>query len=206
MKRILPLIAMILLIQVPLLAQEDNSQEETPKEFVFNSNNRSGDQFIRIALGSNLPLNFPSVGKVFSEERKLSMGGFGYIGYQYFLTSMFSVGGEIGFGFNVSIGAHVYNFIPITSNFTFIPSVNQFEFPITLGIGFVTHTYAGLNYFPGLVVHPQAGVHYRINGSWSVGIDLGYLYMPQFNHLYDKTLENVHGQFFTTGLVVRHFF
>lgn len=207
MKRILPLIAMVLLTAVPVFAQsEEEPQAETPKEIKFNDSNRAGDQFIRIAIGADFPINFPNFGSLFTADRKLSVGGYGYIGYQYFLTDMFAVGGEMGFGFNVSIGSHVFNSIPFTANFTFVPSVNQFEFPVTLGVGFSTHTYAGMTYFPGLVIYPQAGAHYRLNDSWSLGFDMGCLFLPEFNNLYDETASNVNAKFFTTSFVVHYFF
>lgn len=206
MKRILPIIAMVLFSAVPLFAQTENKEEKASPQIVFNDNNKAGDQYIRIALGPDFPVNFPSFDKLFSKDRKLNIGGMGTFGYHYFLTNVLSIGGQIGFGLNITTGEHVLNLVPVTFNTTFIPTINNFEFPISLGIGFSSHSYAGQTYFPGLTIQSQIGVDYKITPNWSVGFELGYLYLPEFNHLYNKEQSNVHAQFITTELVARYFF
>ena len=59
--------------------------------------------------------------------------------------------------------------------------------------------------FPGLVLKPEAGIHYRIAENWSAGAEVAYMFMPQFCKLYDKG-ENFYGQFMTVSVAARYYF
>lgn len=206
MKRILPLACMILLCAAPLIAEESNSgttdETETTVEYEYKMN-QPGDQFIAVSLAGSLPLSF---GNVFTGNSQLSFGGIGTIGYHYFLTENFAIGADVGFGFNVTIGSNVYNYIPILATATYQPSYKHFEFPLSMGIGIATETYIGYKYFPGLVIKPEVGAFYRLTPSWSLGADASYLFLPQFAALYNDNATNILAQFITVGIAARYHF
>ena len=181
---------------------QDKHENENQVEVIYNSNVQAGDQYIRISLGAAAPLSF---GNPFTDG-KMHIGGVGTLGYHRFITDNIAIGGDASFGSCSTIGGNIFNFVPIIGTFTYQFSLKNFEFPLTLGLGFAWETYSGKTYWPGLVVKPQAGVHYRITSSWSLGGDFSYLWMPQFNKLYDDSKENKYGQFFTLELVARYYF
>lgn|SRR5574344_1126856 len=207
MKRILPLACMMLLCALPLVAEDTKSDNQDDKqnqtEEIVYQMNQPGDQYISVALNGVFPLNF---GNLFTGDSKLSIGGMGTLGYHYFFTNSFIAGIDVGFGFNVTIGSHVFNYIPILATATYQPTLGKFEFPMTLGVGMAMETYIGYKYFPALVVKPEVGVYYRLTPSWSIGLDASYLFLPQFAQLYDSSAHNIFGHFATAGLAARYHF
>ena len=171
-------------------------------QFIYNSTQR-GDQFIRLSLGLNMPLNF---GNPFTDDGKLKLGALFNLGYHYFLNSYLAAGIDAGFGFNVTIGSNVLNYVPIMGTLTFQPSLGNFEFPLTAGVGFAWETYSNYTYWPALVLKAEAGVHYRITSSWSLGGDVGYLFMPQFTTLYGTSEKNWYGHFLGLSITGRYYF
>lgn len=199
---------MMILCLAPIAAQNDTTEEEEQDIQVFNADMiQEGDQNIRISLAPSFPLNFPDFPSLFMKDRhQLSIGGIGSLGYHYFLNSLFAVGVDIGFGFNVTIGSRVLNYVPFLASFTFQPTAGKFEFPISMNVGFAWESYSNYNYFPGLILKPEAGVHYRLTSGWSLGLEVAYMFMPQLNKLYDSSRENFYGQFLTTSIVARYYF
>ena len=167
---------------------------------------QKGDQNISISIGLSIPLNFPDIESLFHEdEHQLSIGGMGTLGYHYFVNSCIALGFDVGFGFNVTIGSHIFNYVPMMFSFTYQPSWRNLEFPLSLNAGVAWESYNNHNYFPGLVLKPEAGVHYRINENWSLGLDASWMLLPQFCEWYDKG-ENYIGQFATLSLAARYYF
>ena len=68
----------------------------------------------------------------------------------------------------------------MTACVTFLPTIKKFEFPITVNAGVAVENYLSNTYFPGLVLRAGAGAYYRINESWSAGIEGFFTYMPQW--------------------------
>ncbi|MCH5290627.1 MAG: hypothetical protein J1D88_02560 [Treponema sp.] len=204
MKRLLSLLCVLCLCTAVLRAQDDGDEyegtESTPFSYFMNQH---GDQYLRIALGASFPCG-GFEGSLFDDSSKLKIGGLGSLGYHYFLTSLIAVGADATFGFHVTIGSHVLNYIPIVGTFTFQPTFSRFEFPITVGIGFAWQMYNNYTYWPGLVIKPEAGVHFRINPSWSLGLECTYMFMPEFD--YDDSSKNVYGQFIVASVVARYYF
>lgn len=163
---------------VPVFAQSEEEEELPPIEYKLN---REGDKVIRIGLSPSFPLNFPNPGALFSSDRKMSIGGLGSLGYRYFITDDINLGVDVGFGFNVTIGSHVFNYVPVVGSVTWQPTVGNFEFPVSLGVGLSWHTYIGYTYFPGLILQPSAGVSYRVTSNWSLGADASLMVMPEFD-------------------------
>ncbi len=211
MKRFLPFICMLVMGLSPCMAQTNNAEdnpEEIPDEEIFYDYqlNQAGDQFIRISLAVAFPLNFDSFWQLFvSGQHQLSIGGTGTLGYHYFVTSKLAFGIDAGFGSAVTIGSNIFNYVPLVGTVTYQPYFGKFEIPITLGVGFAWETYSNYNYFPGLIVKPEVGLHYRLSPSWSLGGDISYTFMPQFGYHFDST-ENYYGQFLNVAIAARYYF
>lgn len=211
MKRFVLAVCLALMTLSPVLAQtsddEENPQETTdlsPNKDFFKT--REGDQYFRISLDLTLPLNFPNITTLFNDSKKLAAGGSGFLGYHIFLTDTIAVGADIGFGFNATIGEHMFHYVPVMAAVTWQPSFKRFEFPLTLSAGFAWETYNGYSYFPGLVVKPSAGLLFRPLESWSFGAELSYLVMPQFAKLHGTGDSNIVGQWLEVDISARYYF
>ena len=181
---------------------QEQHENSDPVDVIYYET-EAGDQYLRIALAPGFPLNF---GNPFTDDGKLKVGGAASLGYHYFLFTNFAVGADVAFGFNVTLGGNIFNYVPILATATYQFSIKNFEIPITLGVGMAWETYGNKTYWPGLVVKPQVGLHYRIGASWSVGGDISYSWMPEFLHLYDSSKQDIHGQFLSIDLVARYYF
>ena len=181
---------------------QDQHEKQDIVQFDDFPMNMAGDQFIRLSLAGNFPLSF---GHPFTDG-KLRTGGMFSLGYHYFVMKDLAVGLDAGFGFHVTIGSNLFHYIPILASVTYQPCFGKFELPLSVGIGFAWETYAGNTYWPGLVIKPEAGLHYRITNSWSVGMEAAYMFMPQFAKLYGTGEKNIMGQFLSVQLVARFYF
>ena len=204
MKRLFATACLLIAITVSAAAQphEDDTIYFEPQHI----ENKAGDQNIRLALGLVFPLNFPDIPSLFETDgTQLSLGGMGSLGYHRFIAKDFALGFDVSFGFNPTIGSHIFNYVPILFSAMYQPTWNKLEFPLTLNIGFAWESYNNDNYFPGLIIQPEIGVHYRFNQDWSAGLEASYIFMPQFCELY-STGENYFGQFATISAVARYYF
>lgn len=173
-----------------------------PVRFITPTYNHEGDQFIKLGLNVSIPIAPLNP----FDDGHLKIGGTGILGYHVFITPMFSAGADVMFGFNTTIGDNVFNNIPIMVVGTYHPMWQKFEFPISMGIGFAWETYNNYTYWPGLVIRPEVGVHYRIGDSWSLGVDTAYTFMPQFCKFWGTGDKNIWMQFLHTGVTARYFF
>jgi hypothetical protein len=179
-------------------AQDEPDEGELPQiraseEYVYKANQR-GDQFIRISLMVDLPIK-PSI-------KKLLVGGEGLLGYMYFLNSNFALGGDISFEFNSTIGEKMFTLVPIMVKFMYQPTFGKFEIPIIFGIGGVFENYLDRTYF-GFGIKPEVAVLYRINASWSLGVNGGCFILPQ---TYSDKQYNYVGVIADVGLIARYHF
>ena len=180
MKRFIAMLCTFLLASSLVFAQEteDEDDYDETKDISFNMN-QAGDQYISIALMMTMPLNF---GGDFPLYRKATLitGGAGSLGYHRFLTGWLAVGADISFGYHPTLGSNIFTYIPLVVNATVQPSVKNFEFPITVGIGAAMESYLSRTYFPGFVFKASAGIFYRATPSWSFGLSDEFMYMPQW--------------------------
>lgn len=156
--------------------KDEESSEDSPDvyddpyDYVYLQND-VGDQFINVRVMPNFPLNFGN---------KLKIGGQVTVGYGRFLTPWLALGVELAFGYNPTIGSNILTYIPMSVGVTFLPAIKKFEFPITLNVGMVATNYLANTFFPGFFIRGGAGCYYRINESWSAGIEGFFTYMPQW--------------------------
>lgn len=177
---------------------EDNTDTEASQEpsdfqedFVYKMNQK-GDQFINISLRLNVPLK--------PAPTQLYVGGAGTIGYTRFINSVFALGGDISFAYSTTVGKNVFTYVPILFKVMYQPTVHQFEFPLTLGLGFAFENYNTDTYF-GFVAKPEVGAFYRFSPSWSFGLSTGITLMPQV-----AKQDFYMGVIFDTALTVRYHF
>ncbi len=184
---------------------DDQKEHEGKRQvsYVYNAT-RAGDQQLKITVGLGVPLNFGN--PLPGSDGKIKFGGYGTFGYHFFLTDWFAVGADIGFGFNPTIAGHTFNHVPTVATATLQPSIGNFEFPITVGVGTAWETYNGETYWPALALVGEVGARYKITQSWGVGLDASYKAMPQFARNWGTGEETIVGTFFTVSACVNYYF
>ncbi|MBQ5491863.1 MAG: hypothetical protein IIT68_07395 [Treponema sp.] len=198
MKRLLPLFLLITLCCSGLYAQNADTVTTDTRE-PFYATNQMGDKYIKMSVSPTFPLGF------FNQNGDISMyvGGLFGLGFHIFLTDNFSVGGDAGFGFNITVGSNVFNYIPIVATATWQFQYKKWEFPLTAGVGFAWELYNGYMYWPGLILEAQAGAQYRIDSNWAAGGEITYMFMPQINQ--DPSKSAI-GHFIDVSLLARYYF
>lgn len=199
-KKFISLFFILLISSFSLFAEDmdddiEIEQEDTDSnDDFYYTPNISGDQYIKLGLMFEKPLNFGD---------KMKIGGSGEIGYHRFLTSNIALGFDVQFGYNPTIGENVYTYIPLLIAFTYQPTFKNFEFPITLSTGAAFESYLNRSYFPGWTLRGSAGVFYRMSQVWSFGIEGEFMYMPEF---YSNSKYNDFGTFAAGKLSIRYHF
>ena len=200
MKRFLILIALITCISAPFFAENDASDDDITQTFVYEMNGR-GDQYIKIGIFANFPLNF---GNPFSGGQ-LYTGGAAELGYHRFISGSLALGMDLMVGYNPTIGSNSLTMVPVTFGITWQPSLGKFEFPLQLGAGFAFETCQNKKYFPSPALKAELGSFFRMNESWSFGLTGNLLYLPQWAEVNDK-IEYDAGLFAQVSASVRYHF
>lgn len=178
---------------------KNNDEDENNVNIVRNddySRNGRGDQFLKIGVMGNFPLNFGD---------QLTIGGSAQLGYYRFLNGWLALGGELMAGYNPTIGSNVFTFVPITFGAMVQPCAGRFEFPVTLSVGFAFETCANKKYFPGFVAKAESGAFFRITEGWSVGLNAEFLYLPEW-YTTTKNADSDYGIFMEAGVSARYHF
>ena len=197
MKRFISILSVILLLSAAVFADDDyfEDDEEYDDGYVYEQNG-AGDQFIKIDMGANFPLNFK--GKVY-------VGASASVGYYYFLNSSFALGGDAIIGYNLSLGKKSLITVPVTIGAMYQPVAGKFEFPLMLNIGFGSTTCQTMTYFPSFAMKFTGGAFYRYSESWSFGLSSNTYWIPQWKTGEQKAKSD-HGIFTSAGLSVRYHF
>ena len=188
------LIVLFICLSAILFANETQSSEGKSAEGEkFFATNQRGDQFLRLAI----TMQFPALPK-----KLFPIGGSGTIGYSYFITSGFLVGGEVSFSFNATEGSNLLYVIPIMAKGGYQWTVGRFEIPLMLAVGGAFETYISRLYF-GLAVKPEVGGFFRITPDWSAGLLASVWILPQW---YKNTDYNRVGIFPDVSISARYHF
>ncbi len=199
MKRFISILSAILLLSAAVFADEYYEEDEEYDDGYVYEQNGAGDQFIKIDLAANFPLNF---------GQQMKVGGLVSIGYYRFLNQYFALGGDVLIGYNLSIGNKPLFSVPITFGAMYQPYIGKFEFPLMLNIGIATLTCQTMTYFPAFTAKFTGGAFYRFTESWSAGISSTTYWVPQW-FLFDKNTRGHkadNGVFTSIGLSVRYHF
>ncbi len=198
MKRFISILSVILLLSAAVFADEYYEDDEEYDDGYVYEQNGAGDQFIKIDLGANFPLNFGS---------QLYVGGQVSVGYYRFLNQYFAVGGDLVLGYNLSIGKKPLFSVPVTFGVMYQPYVGKFEFPLMLDVGFATLTCQSMTYFPAFTAKFTGGAFYRFSESWSFGLSSTTYWIPQWFLFEKPKVHKADNGFFTSaGLSVRYHF
>lgn len=191
MKRFISTILLLCCIATPFFADEPG--DEYDDGYVYESNG-SGDQFLKFSFSGEYPLSFflkdEKTGKL---NNQLRLGASFDLGYYRFLSKTFAVGGEVTFCSNWSIDDNLLITLPITPGILFQPTVGNFEFPLYLNVGIGFESWVNEKYFPSFAAKGSAGCFYRFTESWSAGVNVCGLFVPQF---YRKKPECNHMGYF----------
>lgn len=146
--------------------------------------NGAGDQFFKIDLSANIPLNFtgnqsnPDVNT--RGKWQIKVGPAIGLSYYRFISNTLALGGDIGFSYNLTLGERSLLTVPLTLGILYQPYVGNFEFPLTLTFGISALSCQGMTFFPAFTAKGSAGFFYRINESWSAGITGTLMYIPMW--------------------------
>jgi len=197
--------AFLLLLLVglsPLFAQDDDpSIEDDWDDYTFGLY-APGDQTITISLGTVFPTVFFNNGKLIEHNFSPPVGGTGSIGYNYFLSSNFFVGGDIGMMFLITLNGN-YFFSPqfgVNAGYQF--NIWKLEFPISAGLGMTWHNYLNHSYY-GLYLKGSAAAFFRATSDWSFGLTVSWGWLPEWTNDISK---NVDGNILYTVLSARYHF
>ena len=199
MKRFISILSAILLLSAAVFADDYYDDEDIYDDGYVYEQNGEGDQFLKIDLGANFPLNFGS---------QLKIGGLVSIGYYRFLNQYLAVGGDLVIGYNVSIGNKPLFEVPVAFGVMYQPYVGKFEFPLMLNIGFATLSCQSMTYFPAFSAKFTGGAYYRYSDAWSFGLTSTTYCIPQL-FLLDKDTRGHkpdNAIFTSAGLSVRYHF
>ena len=199
MKRFISILSAILLLSAAVFADDYYDDDEEYDDGYVYEQNGAGDQFLKIDLGANFPLNF---------GKQLYVGGLASIGYYKFLSQYIALGGDVIVGYNVSIGKKPLLTIPFTFGVMYQPYFGNFEFPLMLNVGFATMSCENMVYFPAFSAKFTGGAYYRFSESWSLGLSTTTYWIPQW-FLLDKNTRGTkadNGVFTSAGLSLRYHF
>ena len=158
-----------------------------------------GDRTFNISMGLIFPVYFTGIEK---NQHGLSLGGFGALGVNYFLTSNIFIGGELSGMFSGTRGGNMLYMIPFGAKFGYQFYFKRFEFPVSVMLGCATQQYLGNKSYFGFIVKPGASVFWRYNPEWSFGANAVYWLVPQW----PKNGNDVIGNFAELTLSARYHF
>ena len=197
MKRFISILSVVILFSAAVFAADNSDADIYDDGYVYEQNG-AGDQFLKIDLSANFPLNFGS---------QLYVGGQVSVGYYRFLNQYFAVGGDLILGYNLSIGKKPLFSVPVTFGVMYQPYVGKFEFPLMLNVGFATLTCQSMTYFPAFTAKFTGGAFYRFSESWSFGLSSTTYWIPQWFLFENPKVHKADNGFFTSaGLSVRYHF
>ena len=199
------LILFLLGLIMPLAAQEEEEDHEDDMPAIIWDTYvpdlyRPGDRTFNITLGAVIPTIFTGQGME-GNSSNIRLGGMGSLGFNYFLTSNFFVGGELGGMFAATGGGNMLFIIPFGPRIGYQLVLNRFEFPLTLMIGAAPQRYLEKGYF-GIIIKPGASAFYRFNADWSFGLNTQWWILPQR----PENGKNVTGNFLELSISARYHF
>jgi hypothetical protein len=201
------LIAALLLITLSFsLAAQSGDPAEIPAEPDWFEEDldiyAKGDKIFSMSLGIIFPTLFlDNHGSRY--EGNVKIGGTGSLAFFYYLSSHWFIGGEIQGMFAPTFGGNMIYIIPmgVRGGYQFV--VGRFEFPLTFMVGMAPITYIDTNYL-GLFLKPEVSAYWRLNDSWSFGLNTGWWFVPQWPK--DLPEYNRYANFLELTLSARYHF
>ncbi len=212
MKRLIYCVILVFAFLPTITAQTEPSKPQAPApgdEYPTGSDDdtygfqpiRKGDQYIRVGVGIEVPLFNIGPGGI-ETDTNMFLGGTGLIGYSRFLTSRISLGGELAFAFNSTLGQNMYLSLPLTLKGTYEFVMRDFRFPLSVSVGGVLHSYRSRHFY-GPILKPEVGAYYQYSPEWSFGLVTAWNVLPQW---YDNSSDNRVGNMLDVTMNLRYHF
>jgi hypothetical protein len=191
-----------ILLGIPVAAQEEEEPGEIPIDSDWSDFMPAlyarGDQTFIISLGPIIPTLF--YGESGLVDNNVKVGGTGSLAYNFFLSSHFFIGGELGGMFTPTLGENTLFMVPFGFRVGYQWVFKRFEFPLTLMVGAVPQRYLNYGYF-GLIIKPIASIFFRYNSDWSFGLNAAWWWTPEWTKGRD-----IYGNFVDVTISARYHF
>jgi hypothetical protein len=201
-RKALPLFFVLLLGGglVSVAAQEDGGELPIDSDWsgVLPSLYARGDQIFTIGGGGLFPVLF--LHHDGSRDPNIYPGAALAMGYTYYLSPLFFIGGELGGTFAGTKGKNMVFFISLGFKAGIQLVLGRFEFPLSLTVGACPQKFLD-DWYLGLVLKPSVSAYYRFSPDWSVGINTGWWWIPQWTG--DRT-KDVYGNLLDVTLAIRY--
>ncbi|MDR1057922.1 MAG: hypothetical protein LBL43_00065 [Treponema sp.] len=201
---------MFFTILLPLYAQEEDGEEESPPEIITEDPDweglaptlySEGDKTFIITLGLLLPTYFGGDSISGNRHNLRPLGGTGSLAFNYFMSPHIFWGVELGGMFLGTRGENMFFMVPFGLRVGYQFIFRRFEFPLTLMIGGAPQKYLEKGYF-GFILKPEAAVFWRFNPDWSFGFNTNWWFVPQR----PKNGKNAIGNFIELTFSARYHF
>jgi hypothetical protein len=116
---------------------------------------------------------------------KLYPGGNFSLSFEGFTTDSLSLGGELGYNFNYTIGDTLFSIVPLFFKVTYYPVQGKFDLPISLGAGISYMKFGEDQSLITLYANIDIGFVFYVTENWGIGIHSGFWLVPELN--YTKT-------------------
>jgi len=113
---------------------------------------------------------------------KLYPGGNFSLSFEGFTTPSISLGGELGYNFNYTIGETLFSIVPLYFKISYYPVQGKFDMPVSLGLGMSYMKYGDDKSLITLFTNVDVGFVYYINENWGIGIHSGFWLIPELNY------------------------
>jgi len=195
-------ILLLLLTFLPFLLAAQEEDEDPEWDYYYDDVHSRGDQTFIISLGTIFPTVFFNNGSKIDHKFKPPVGGTGSLSYHYYFNKNIFIGGEAGGLFINTLGGNTAFIIPLGVKGGYQFNYRKFEFPVSLTLGVSWHVYLSMKYF-GPYLKAGGAAFYRLNNSWSFGVNSNWFWFPEFTG--DKS-KNVHGNMIDITLCARYHF
>ena len=197
------LVLFLIFSGLSLFAQEGDSQEEDNEPLpeaeldeIMIAEYSPGDRNFIVSLGVVIPLFFAGIE---NNQHGISMGFFGSLALNYFITPRVFIGAELSGMFASTRGGNMLYIIPFGARVGYQFWYRRFEFPVSVMIGAAPQKYLEKGYF-GPIVKPSASVYWRYNPEWSFGLNGVWWFVPQW----PENGNNSFGNFLELTLSARY--
>jgi hypothetical protein len=178
---------------LPLCAQDDNDGMDTDNDGEdINSetpiqSNWLGEKYSLYTRGDKiLSVNIGALFKLFvmdddnkKTKDEIHTGGVLAFSFSYFLTPSLFVGGTLKGSFSPTEAKKILYLVPMEALVGYQFIWNRFEFPVSLGLGGVGHSYDLATYY-GMFMEVEGGAYFRFNPDWSFGLSTALWWVPQW--------------------------
>ncbi|GAB6392866.1 MAG: hypothetical protein MdMp014T_2239 [Treponematales bacterium] len=175
---------------------EADGKWQAPAPFRY----QRGDSMFIISGGITLPAAFS--GEITDKGHNLEpVGGTGSLAFNFFVSPHIYWGVELGGMFEGTKGGNMLYIVPFGARLGCQFVLGRFEFPLNVMVGAAPQTYLEKNYF-GFFIKPGASAFWRLNTSWSFGLNAAWWWVPQW----PENGKNVDGNFMEITLAARYHF